>query len=224
MTAGAGGPVQPREMPPPHVSMAPPRYVPIPKGHFSNPMENLIAASARLAALPMDGDDPTAVETRRVRELLQMALAQQETYSYSPDMIHSTPPPWLAPPRQNRSPSYSRHTESEALSSNAQRRDQHGGYNPVQNRVRQENERAAQLAAQQAAHQDIPEYPTTSTEMGVATRTGGVPCLIPALHNMRLPRTSRDLERCRITRQTYSLKHGSRVMRWPWNCWRLVTR
>ena len=74
--------------------------------------------------------------------------------------------------------------ESEALSSNAQRRDQHGGYNPVQDRVRQENERAAQLAA----HQDIPEYPTTSIEMGVATRTGGVPCLVPALRNVRLPK------------------------------------
>ena len=78
--------------------------------------------------------------------------------------------------------------ESEALSSNAQRRDQHGGYNPVQDRVRQENKRVAQLAAQQAAHQNIPEYPTTSVETGVATRTGGVPCLIPSLRNVRLPK------------------------------------
>ena len=82
--------------------------------------------------------------------------------------------------------------ESEALSSNAQCRDQHGGYNPVQDRVRQENERAAQLAVQQAAqpaaHQDILEYPTTSIKMGVATRTGGVPCLILALRNVRLPK------------------------------------
>ena len=187
MTAGAGGPAQRREMPPPHVSMAPPRYVPILEGHFSNPMENLIAASARLVALPMDGDDPTAVETRRVRELLQTALAQQETYSYSRDMIHSTPSPWLAPPRQNRSQSYSRHMESEALSSNAQCRNQHGGYNPVLDPTRQENERAAQ----QAAHQDIPEYPTTSVEVGVATRTGGVPCLVPALCNVRLPKDSK---------------------------------
>ena len=93
MTAGTGGPAQPREMAPPHGSMAPPRYVPIPPGHFSNPMENLIAASARLAALPVDGDDPTAVETRRIRELVQTALAQQETYSYSRDRIHSTPRP-----------------------------------------------------------------------------------------------------------------------------------
>src|SRR3954470_16899348 len=104
--------------------MAPPRYVPIPPGHFSNPMENLIASSARLAALPVDGDDPTAVETRRIKELVQAALAQQEAYSYSRDKIHSTH-------RPSRSLSYTRHMESEALSSNAQCRNQPDGYNPV---------------------------------------------------------------------------------------------
>ena len=82
--------------------------------------------------------------------------------------------------------------ESEALSSNALRRNQPGGYNPVQDRIRLENERAAQLeaqlAAQQTAHQDFPEYPMTSIQVGVATRTGGVPCLVPALCNVRLPK------------------------------------
>ena len=78
--------------------------------------------------------------------------------------------------------------ESEALSSNAQHRNQHGGYNPVQDQIRQENERATELAAQQTAHQDFPEYPMTSVETGVATRTGGVPCLVPALRNVRLPK------------------------------------
>ena len=78
--------------------------------------------------------------------------------------------------------------ESEAFSSNAQRRNQPDGYNSVQDQIRQENERAAQLAAQQTAHQDFPEYPTTSVETGVATRTGGVPCLVPALRNVRLPK------------------------------------
>ena len=74
--------------------------------------------------------------------------------------------------------------ESEALSSNSQRRNQPGGYNPVQDRIHQEDERAAQ----QAAHQTFPDYPTTSVEVGVATRTGGVPCLVPALRNVRLPK------------------------------------
>ena len=70
MTGGTGGAAQPRETAPLHGNMAPPRYIPIPPGHFSKPMENLIAASARLAALPVDGDDPTVVETRRIRELV----------------------------------------------------------------------------------------------------------------------------------------------------------
>ena len=82
--------------------------------------------------------------------------------------------------------------DSEALSSNAQRRNQPGGHNPVQDRIRREDERAARQAAyqvaQQAAHQTFPDYPTTSIEAGVATRTGGVPCLVPALRNERFPK------------------------------------
>ena len=133
-------------MEPPRVNTAPPYYTPTPPGHFSNPLENLIAASACLAALPMEGDSPTAIETRRVIELLQTALAQQEAYSYSRDRIHSTP-------RPSRSPSYSRHIDSAAVSSNARRHDHprrhdrvlDGALNLVdQDRIRQEAERAVQ--------------------------------------------------------------------------------
>ena len=76
----------------------------------------MVAAAARLAGLPMDGDSPMAIETRWVRELLQTVLAQQEAYSYSWDMIHSTP-------RLGRSPSYSRHMASVTGSSNVRRHD-----------------------------------------------------------------------------------------------------
>ena len=58
----------------------------------------------------------------------------------------------------------------------------------MQDRVRQEKERAAQLAAQQTTRQDMPEYPTTFTEMGMATRAGVFSCLVPALRNVRLPK------------------------------------
>ena len=75
---GAGTSVQPWVMEPPCPNAAPPHYVPIPPGHYSNPLKNMIAAVVRLAALPVDGDSPTAVETRRVRDLLQITLAQQE--------------------------------------------------------------------------------------------------------------------------------------------------
>ena len=118
-----GAPVQPCTMEPPRMNTAP-RYIATPPGHFSNPLENLIAVSARLAALPMEGDSPAAIETRRVRELLQTALAQQDAYSYSRDRIHSTP-------RPSRSPSYSRHMESAEMSSNAQRHNRPYRHEPV---------------------------------------------------------------------------------------------
>ena len=82
---------------------------------------------------------------------------------------------------------------SPAVSSNAQRRDQPRGYDPARDgisnvvdhdRLRQEAERAAQ----QAAYQPLPVYPTTSIEVGVTSKTAGVPCLVPALHNERLPK------------------------------------
>ena len=60
------------------------------------------------------------------------------------------------------------------MSRDVQRRDQRGSYNPAQDRVRREKERA--------------EYPTPSTEMGIATRAGGFSCLVPALRNVRLPK------------------------------------
>ena len=87
--------------------------------------------------------------------------------------------------------------DSAAVSSNARRRNQLGGNDPTcngafnlvdQERIRQEAERAVQLAAEQAAHQAFPVYPATSVEAGVATRTGGVPCLVPALRNERFPK------------------------------------
>ena len=76
--------------------------------------------------------------------------------------------------------------DSTAVSSNAQRRNQPRRHDPArdgalnlvdQDRIHQEAERADQRAAEQAAHQAFPVYPTTSVEAGVATRTGGVPLL-----------------------------------------------
>ena len=74
--------------------------------------------------------------------------------------------------------------DSAAVSSNARRRDQPGGHDPVrdgapnlvdQDRIRQEAEWAAQQAAEQAAeraaYQCFPVYPMTSIEAGATTRT-----------------------------------------------------
>ena len=41
---------------------------------------------------------------------------------------------------------------------------------------------------QLTAYQTPPAYPTASVDVGIPTRTGGVPCLVPALRNERLPK------------------------------------
>ena len=83
------------------------------------------------------------------------------------------------------------------MSSNAQRHNRPYRHEPVragalnladQEKIRQEAERVAQIASEQAAHQTFPSYPATSIEAGVATRTGGVPCLVPAIRNEQLPK------------------------------------
>ena len=87
--------------------------------------------------------------------------------------------------------------DSAAMSSNAQLRNQPHRHDPAQDgvfnlvdqeRIHQEAERAVQQVPEQAAHQAFPVYPTTSVESGVATRIGGVPCLVPGLRNERLPK------------------------------------
>ena len=71
---GTGVPVQPRTMDPPRQNNIVPQYVPTPPGHYSNPLDNIVAAASRLAALPTDGESPVVIETRRVKELLQTAI------------------------------------------------------------------------------------------------------------------------------------------------------
>ena len=118
---GTGAPVQPRRMDPPRQNTVIPQAVSTPPGHYSNPMDNLVASAARLEAIPIEGDSPQAIETRWVKELLRTALDQQEAYSYSRDRIHSTPRP---------SRSYSRCMEEPTVSSNERRGAPHGN-NPA---------------------------------------------------------------------------------------------
>ena len=73
-TPGAGAPVQPRVTDPLRLNNIPPQYVPKPLGHYSNPLDNMIAAATRLASLPVDGESLVEIETRRARELLQTVL------------------------------------------------------------------------------------------------------------------------------------------------------
>lgn len=88
---GTGAPVQPRAADATRLNNVPPQHMQIPLGHYSNPVDNMIAAATRLAAIPIEGESPAAVETRRARDLLQMAVTQQQAYSRSHERIHSTP-------------------------------------------------------------------------------------------------------------------------------------
>ena len=48
---GTGAPVQPRPMNPPRQNIVIPQAVSTPPGHYSNPMDNLVAAAAQLEAI-----------------------------------------------------------------------------------------------------------------------------------------------------------------------------
>ena len=56
-----GEPVQPCATDLPRLNNFPPQYVPTPPGHYSNPLDNMIAAASRLATISVDGESPTAV-------------------------------------------------------------------------------------------------------------------------------------------------------------------
>lgn len=125
MIPRTGAPDQPQVMGPPRRTDNPPRYTTPPPGHFSTPLDNMIGAASRLAAIPIEGESPTAVETRRARDL-QTALTQQQAYSYSRDRVHSIPRP---------SKSYSRHIDEPEVSSSARRRIVPQGPNPMRGDV-----------------------------------------------------------------------------------------
>ena len=82
--------------------------------------------------------------------------------------------------------------DSPLVSSSEQRCNSPLGHDPPHNiQALMDQDRArrqAELAAQYAAHQPSPVYPTTSMEAGVTSRSTGVPCLVPALRNEHLPK------------------------------------
>jgi hypothetical protein len=73
---GTEATVQPHAADPPRLNLTLPQHVPTPSGHYSNPLDNMIAAATRLATLPVEGESPATMEIRRAGELLQIAVAQ----------------------------------------------------------------------------------------------------------------------------------------------------
>ena len=81
---------------------------------------------------------------------------------------------------------------SPAVSSSEQRRNPPHGDDPPRNTqalIDQDRaHREAELAAQYAARQPSPVYLTTLVEASVTSISTGVPCLVQALRNERLPK------------------------------------
>ena len=82
-----------------------------------------------------------------------------------------------------------------AVSCSARRRDAPRGPNPAHGCANAQDvvdngraHREAELAVQHEARQLTPVRPTTSVEPGVTSSSLGMPCLVPALRNVRLPK------------------------------------
>ena len=105
-----------------------------------------------------------------------------------------------------------------AGSSNVRRHDFPGGHGPAHNeafnvvdqdRARQEAEQVAQMTA----YQPFPVHPTASIEAGMATRAGGVPCLVPAIRNELLPKDFKGPRK--VPNYTADLQPGAWIESYP---------
>ncbi|KAI4975308.1 hypothetical protein ZWY2020_048915 [Hordeum vulgare] len=151
-----------------------------PRGHFSNPVENMLAATRHLKSLPVHGNSPAKVEVRNTIEMLKMVVVQQAQYSYSRERLHSTP---------QASHIRSRHDDLPAVNSEHRCLPQ---TNPPDTRARDLMDLARttrQVEAAAAAGQGYPIYAIPSP---ATTETGGrhigVPCLAPAIRNECMPK------------------------------------
>ena len=102
------------------------------------------------------------------------------------------------------------------MSSSARRRNSPRGHNPTGGGANAQDvvdhgrsRREAELAALHGARQPIPVHPTASVEPGVVFGSLGVPCLTPALRNMRLPNDFKGPRK--VPDYTADLQQGSWV-------------
>ncbi|KAI4994316.1 hypothetical protein ZWY2020_029364 [Hordeum vulgare] len=61
-----------------------------PRGHFSNPVDNVLAATRHLESLPIHGNTPAEIEARNAIEMLKTVVVQNAQFSQPGDC---TPPP-----------------------------------------------------------------------------------------------------------------------------------
>ncbi|KAI4996004.1 hypothetical protein ZWY2020_040506 [Hordeum vulgare] len=88
--APGGGPGQPANPPLQPAVDRVPRFQ-TPRGHFSNPVDNVLAATRHSESLPIHGNTPAEIEARNAIEMLKTAVVQNTEFSHSLDRLHSTP-------------------------------------------------------------------------------------------------------------------------------------
>ncbi|KAI4994234.1 hypothetical protein ZWY2020_029282 [Hordeum vulgare] len=89
--APRGGTIPPTNPPPGQPVDAHATRFQTPWGHFSNPVDNMLAATRHMESLPIYGNTPAEIEARNAIEMLKTAVVQHAQYSHSLDRLHSTP-------------------------------------------------------------------------------------------------------------------------------------
>ncbi|KAI5020702.1 hypothetical protein ZWY2020_045590 [Hordeum vulgare] len=89
-TVPGGGPAQPPNPPLQPAVDRVPRFQ-TPQGHFSNPVDNVLAATRHLESLSIYGNSPAEIEARNAIEMLKTTVVQNAQFSHSLDRLHSTP-------------------------------------------------------------------------------------------------------------------------------------
>ena len=75
-----------------------------------------------------------------------------------------------------------------------------------------------ELTAQLAAHHELQRNPSTSIEAGMTSRTMGVPCLVSALRNERLPKDFNGPRKVSNYTVNQPQMLGLRATSWPRRC------
>lgn len=60
-------------------------------GHYSNPIDNVLAATHNLAMIPINGNSPLEIEARKGIDMLKTSVTQQANYSNMTNRLPSTP-------------------------------------------------------------------------------------------------------------------------------------
>ncbi|KAI5012643.1 hypothetical protein ZWY2020_024909 [Hordeum vulgare] len=155
----------------------------MPRGHFSNPVDNVLGATRHLESLPIYGNTPAEIEARNAIEMLKTAVVQHAQYSHSLDRLHSMP---------QASHTRSRHEDFPAVTSGPRRLPQHDPLGILDTRAHDivDAARAARhMEPTAVAGQAYPAYiPSPLVPLDGGGKHIGVSRLAPALRNERMPK------------------------------------